>query len=123
MKIILSPVRMDNNVTLELVKKGDTITINGEDFDFSPIGDGDTLPMLAISSTWFDRDVERIDGELVMSIILPNPWNYSPEQAFPEPITVTADGLIELPKPLPIVEEEVPLAPSEPDELLENGHG
>lgn len=119
MKIILSPVRMDSDVTLSLVKTGDTLTVNGEDFDFSPIGNGDTLPMKAINSTWFDKDVERVDGELVISIILPNPWNYSPEQAFPEPIVVNTDGFIELPKPLTIEEEEAPLEPAPEEEVID----
>jgi len=99
MIIKLLPVRMDD--TLDVVKVGDTLTINGEDFDFSPIGEGDTLPTLAISSGWFVGEVNRINGELELTLILPNPWNYSQEQAFPIPLIDVQDGPVVFPAPLP----------------------
>jgi len=99
MLIKLFPVRGDD--TLEVFKVGDILIINGEEFDFSPIGDGDTLPALAISSTWFLDKVERINGELVLTILLPLPWNYSQEQAFPAPLENVPDGLVVFPAPLP----------------------
>lgn len=99
MKIYLSPQRRDD--TLEVVKRGDILTVNGEDFDFSPVGEGDTLPHEAISSIWFAGSVERIDGQLTLTLLLPNPWNYSQEQAFPVPLENVADGPVAFPAPLP----------------------
>lgn len=112
MKIILSPVRMDTDITYE--KMGDCIIINGEIFDFSPIGEGDTLPSSAVSSAWVVGDVERLDGQLTLTLILPLPANYSQEQAFPEPLTNVQDGplLPHLPKPL----DELPKAKESFDE-------
>ncbi|WP_046382723.1 hypothetical protein [Pseudomonas veronii] len=104
MKITFSPQRRDDSVTYQ--KDGDTIIVNGEAFDFSKVEDGDVLPRDAIQSQWFSGDVTRSAGNLEISLILPNPWNYSQEQAFPEPITITQNGMIELPKPLPVDQKE-----------------
>lgn len=77
------------------------MTLNGEDFDFSRMVDGDTLPASAISSPWFGGDVNNIGGVLELTLTLPLPANFSQEQAFPEPLTVDIDGPVELPQPLP----------------------
>lgn len=100
MFINLSPVRTDNTVVYE--KLGDTITVDGEAFDFSPVGEGDTLPLGAIHSNWFGGNVERVGGELVLTLILPLPENYSQQQAFPTPLKDVQDGPLSplLPKPL-----------------------
>lgn len=102
MKIYLSPQRRDD--VLEVVKTGDILTVNGEDFDLSPIGEGDLLPQDAVSSPWFAGDITRTNGELEVTLLLPNPWNYSPEQAFPVPLIDVPDGPVEF--PLPLNEEE-----------------
>jgi hypothetical protein len=99
MKITLSPQRRDD--TLELHRSGDTLTVNGEAFDFSKLGEGDRLPAEAIASEWFAGPVTRIDGDLQLIILLPLPANYSPAQAFPEPLVLTGDGPVALPQPLP----------------------
>ena len=105
MRILLAPQRRDD--LLEVVKAGDTLVVNGEPFDFSPVGEGDTLPLSAIHSGWFAGPVDRINGELVLTLILPNPWNFSPEQAFPVPLEDVPDGPVALPGPLPEPEEPV----------------
>lgn len=105
MKIILSPQRRDD--TLEVVKNGDVLTVNGEEFDFSLIADGDTLPREAIDSIWFAGPVDRIGGELILTLLFPNPWNYSQEQAFPVPLENVLDGLVAFPQPREVTEEEL----------------
>jgi len=101
MKINLSPqLRGD---TLAVVKNGEVLTVNGEEFDLSPIGCGDTLPASAITSPWFTGQVDRINGELVLTMILPLPDNYSPAQAFPHPLVNVPDGVVMFPAPLPPV--------------------
>ncbi|MNI74359.1 hypothetical protein D3C73_1304410 [compost metagenome] len=99
MKILLSPQRRDD--TLAVVKTGDVLNINGEDFDLSRIDEGDTLPGSAISSHWFAGDVDRVDGELIVTLLFPNPFNYSHEQAFPVPLENVPDGPVVFPGPLP----------------------
>lgn len=105
MRINLTPQRRDD--TLEVIKNGDVLTVNGEDFDLSPIGEGDTLPASAVSSVWFFEKIDRINGELILTLFLPNPWNYSPQQAFPTPLTDVPDGEVMFPQPLPIIQDEV----------------
>ena len=99
MIIKFSPQRRDDTVVYEVY--GNTVVINGEPFDFSPIENGDILPQKAISSQWAAGDVTRVDGQLELTLLLPNPWNYSQEQAFPVPIHMTVDGVVSLPQPLP----------------------
>lgn len=98
MRINLSPVRRDD--LLEVARSGSSLILNGETFDFSQMTEGDTLPAAAINSPWFTGQVDNVGGELELTLILPLPANYSPEQAFPEPLSITADGPVALPQPL-----------------------
>ena len=104
MKIFLSPQRRDD--TLNVVRRGDLLVVNDEPFDFSAVGEGDILPRSAIESEWFAGDVTRVNGELELTLILPNPANFSKAQAFPVPITVTKNGPVGLPGPLVDVTKE-----------------
>jgi hypothetical protein len=103
MRIYLSPQRSD--ATLQISRTGNTLTLNGESFDFSLMNEGDTLPASAIKSTWFVGPVDKINGDLVLTLLLPLPPNFSPEQAFPEPLINVPDGPITLPQPLPAIEK------------------
>lgn len=98
----LSPMRCDDALTLSAA--GDVLTVNGEEFDFSSIPAGATLPREAVSCDWLASDVDRLDdGTLVLTLILPHgalPWP-TPAAATvltnPDPIPVTTDGPVELP--------------------------
>jgi hypothetical protein len=96
MKIILSPQRRDD--TLTVTKQGDTLTINGTAYDFSVIPDGATLPKDATDCAWLASDVERIDGVLHLTLLLPHGANASEAARFPQPIINPADGVLELPQ-------------------------
>jgi len=96
MKIKLSPQR--RNDTLTVTKKGDILTINNTEYDFSVIPDGATLPKDATDCAWLASDVERIDGVLHLTLILPNKANASEAARFPQPIINPADGILELPQ-------------------------
>lgn len=96
MKINSSPVRMDEQLIVE--RNGDVLTLNGQAFDFSPLPEGATLARDAIGSEHFAGPVERIDGELHLTLRLPHGPNPSQVVAFPQPITVTTDGPVELPQ-------------------------
>lgn len=104
MKINLTPQRRDD--VLDVSVAGNSITLNGVVFDFSQMSDGDTLPAGAVNSEWFVGDVHKADGEIELTLILPLPMNYSPAQAFPEPLLVTADGPVALPQPLSLPDPE-----------------
>ncbi len=103
MQIKLSPVRVDE--TLAVSRAGDVLTVNGEPFDFSRLPDGATLPADAINSEHFVGPVERINGELHLTLRLPHGPNPSRAVAFPQPIQVTQDGPVALPFDAP--QEEV----------------
>lgn len=99
MKINLSPQRRDD--TLDISRAGAVLILNGEAFDFSPMVAGDTLPYGAVNSPWIVGPVDNIDGRLELTLILPLPAHFSPEQAFPEPLLNVPDGPVVLPQPLP----------------------
>lgn len=112
MRISFSPVRRDDTLTVS--KSGDVLTVNGTVLDFSGLPDGATLPFGSIDCEWIAGDVERVDGEIQVTLILPHGAEPSPSVAFPEPITVTADGPIEVPRdPEPEPEPEPEPDPEE----------
>lgn len=104
MIIQLAPQRRDD--VLSIVREGDRLTLNGETFDFGRMGEGDTLPADAISSTWFAGPVTRNGGELQLTLLLPLPANFSQAQAFPEPLDLASDGPVALPEALPSEQQE-----------------
>lgn len=95
MRLTFSPARRD--ITLELVRSGDSLTINGELFDFSPLPEGATLPPEAIQSAWFSGPVERAGGVLHVALVLPHGANAPQATLFPAPLTLTGDGPVSLP--------------------------
>lgn len=105
MRISFSPQR--RNDVLEIYKQGDIITINGEEFDFTDLPNGATLPLEAIDSEWFVSSVKRNNGGIEFTLILPHGPNPTPEQAFPQTIVNPPNGKIKLPEnvvPEPIEE-------------------
>lgn len=96
MNIKFSPARSD--ATLSISKQGDALTINGVTYDFSVIPDGATLPASAVDCEYITGNVERINGVLQISLVLPHGPNPSQAVAFPEPLINPADGVLELPQ-------------------------
>ena len=90
-----SPQRRDD--VLLLSKSGDALTVNGVTYDFSPLPDGATLPREAVDCEWICGNVERVNGELVIPILLPHGPDASEQARFPDPLTVTNDGQVVLP--------------------------
>lgn len=95
MIIKLSPVRAD--AELAVLKLGDALTINGIQFDFSQVSEGDTLPAVALSSDWLADAVERIDGNLVLTIRMPHGADADESIRFPADIVNPPDGAVRLP--------------------------
>ena len=95
MLINLSPTRSDK--ILSISKSADTLTINGIPYDFSLLPNGATLPREAIDCEWIVSDVNRVNGEIELTILLPHGANASHEARFPEPINMTNDGQVVLP--------------------------
>ena len=95
MLINLSPIRDDR--VLNITKQGETLAINGVPFDFSQLPDGATLPREAIDCEFIVSDVNRVNGEIELTILLPHGANASHEARFPSPIIKNDDGQVVLP--------------------------
>jgi len=95
MNITLSPVRHDTPLTLH--RAGDVLTINGAVYDLTALPDGALLPRAAVDCPWLVSDIERIDGTLHLTLILPHGPNAPQDTRFPQPITLTGDGPVALP--------------------------
>lgn len=102
MKIKLSPVRTDER--MQAYVSGDEIIVNGEHLDFSPLPEGGTLPRSSIHSQWIASDVQRIGGDICLTLVLPHGANAPRETLFPtaysEPMTVIGGAV-----PLPLYDE------------------
>lgn len=95
MHISFSPMRRDDR--LDLCVSGDVLTINGEAFDFGGVPEGATLPRDAVDSDWLASDVERLGGEIILTLILPHGVNAPQETRNPEPVHVQ-DGPVPVPQ-------------------------
>lgn len=93
--INLSPVRLD--VELSASVSGKVVTLNGEAFDFGFMQDGDMLPADAIDTDFITNSVKCADGAIHLTLNLPHGANAPHETRFPEPITVTTSGPVNLP--------------------------
>lgn len=107
MQINWTPIRRHD--ALIISKIGDALTINGEQFDFGPLPDGATLPREAVACDWLASNVERIGGEISLTLYLPHGADAPEETRFPQPLAVDADGAVPVPPPgntEPELEEE-----------------
>ena len=96
MRISFSPQRREDCLKLEK-GIGDRIRINGDLLNFDPLNDGDMIPADDIPCDWIIGPVEKVDGEVRLTIRLPVGPNPSQAVAFPEPITVSAEGPVATP--------------------------
>lgn len=94
MRVSFSPIRSD--ASLEVSISGETLTVNGEAFDFSSLPDGATIPEGTIPTDFIIGPVERIGGEVNLTLLLPHGPNPKHPVAFPVPVTVTT-GRVPLP--------------------------
>ena len=96
MIINLSPQLGGAIYTLE--RQGDTLIIDGESFDFSPLQPGDELSSEAVNCPHFVGDIKKsASGELEVTLVLSHETDAPEEVRFPEPLTVTEDGPVLLP--------------------------
>ncbi|MFT0866059.1 tail fiber assembly protein [Pseudomonas sp. CAM1A] len=95
MRISLSPQRRDDN--LIVFRDGEALTINAVRFDFGDLPDGATLPSGSIGTPWVFGDVERLAGELRLTLLLPHAGDAPAQARFPADILDPPDGAIVLP--------------------------
>ena len=96
MHITLTPQLRDDSLTVS--KSGDTLTINGTAYDLTALPDGATLPESAINCEFIPAPVERINGVLHITLLLPHGPEASEAACFPAPIINPPDGELELPQ-------------------------
>lgn len=104
MLINLSPVQRTGELTVSV--EGYKLTVCGEIFDFSELPRGYELSLSDIESPLFgDKATMGDNGVLEVTLILPysNP-NASRNVTFPEPIQVSDDGFVNIPR-----DESVPI--------------
>lgn len=95
--MIIKLVSTRSDAALEIIKNGDVLTINGSPFDFGPLPDGATLPAEAVSCEWVNDAVERVNGNLVISITMPVGPNAGQRSWYPVDIVNPPDGRVSLP--------------------------
>lgn len=95
MIIKFSPIRSDASLTLS--RLGDMLTINGLALDFAKLPDGGTLPAEAIGSSDVIGSVERINGQVVLTLRFPHGANAPEEARFPTDIVDPPTGQVQLP--------------------------
>lgn len=95
MRVSFSPQRREG--PLLVTKFGDILTINGEAFDLSILPDGATIPAGGVPCSWIAGPVERIGGDLHLTLILPHGPNPSEAVAFPAPLVNPPDGALAIP--------------------------
>ena len=93
--IKLSPVRSDE--VLSVSKTGEVLAFNGLSVDFGPLPDGATLPATATGCAWVHGQVERINGQLVLTVAMPHSSMASEQSRFPADIVNPPDGRLPLP--------------------------
>ena len=96
-------------------KRGDSLIINGDEFDFSPLLEGERIPMHAIQSDFMAGAVERHNGVLIIPIRLPVSESLASMIGIPGPILDAPDGPLDLPKEPEIIQPE--LAPESNQEI------
>lgn len=117
-KITFSPIYAP---TFDLLKtlnvEGYKLTVNGKEFDFSPLEKGYELSLEAIGSELFtDKAVMSTDGVLSITLLMPYDEATATDAIrFPVPVTVTAAGPVDIPTNHPA---QPPVTPT-----VEDDHG
>lgn len=100
MKIKLSPIFKETTPLSAKIDE-DKITVNGEVYDFTPLKEGETLPSDALPEGVFASSIERIEGDIHLTLVLPHAVTAPYETRFPAAYSVAMD----------VVSGEVPLPP------------
>ena len=96
MRIALSP-QLREEAMPTVFKQGDKLTIDGVEYDFSPLGEGAVLPMGAVDCEWVTGSVTRAEGEIELTLILPHGVDASEAVRFPASLVDPPDGAIVFP--------------------------
>lgn len=106
MKITLIPQR--NETEMQLERHADALIINGMVLDLAGVTEGAPRAAEDLGCGWLTGAIERVDGELNLSLILPHGACAPDETKFPNLLHVTEDGPVTLPEYGAAVEEQNP---------------
>ncbi len=95
MHLTLIPVRHDTRLRAE--RQGDVLILNGTAHDFSALPDGGEIPPGALDCRWIPEPVRRVDGGLLLSLLLPHGADAPAASRHPAPLILTQDGPVDLP--------------------------
>ncbi len=97
MKIKFTPIRMDEQLTASVID-ADKIILNGEELDFSPLLDGETIEAIDVGNKWVSGTVSRTDGELYITLVVPHGHNAPHSTRFPSEDYLSVDeGTVPVP--------------------------
>lgn len=91
------------NEPLTVQVAGDAIILNGEEYDFSPLQEGEDILAAHTSCSWFQRTIERINGVIHVTLICPfgapapdwkddGPWTINASNGFVQLKSYTGDA-------------------------------
>ena len=92
MRISFSPQRSEASLTIR--KSGELLIIGDTSIDFSSIPDGATVQDARRFHAMLRGAIERIDGEIHVTVVLPIGPAAPEAVRFPSTVTVIADGAI-----------------------------
>ncbi|WP_232244428.1 tail fiber assembly protein [Pseudomonas putida] len=95
MLIKLSPIRSD--APLVVFRFKDQLTVNGVALDFTELQEGASLPPEAVGSSDVLEPIERVNGQLVVTLRLPHAADAPESARFPADIINPSDGPVSLP--------------------------
>ncbi|NBF13570.1 hypothetical protein [Pseudomonas sp. Fl4BN1] len=96
-RINLHPLAIDAR-ELEVSVHGNVLTVSGKDFDLGQIPVGYRLPASAADPDVFVYELAHESHGFEVTLIFPIRWDDPKDMRFPEPIIVTSDGPVPLPK-------------------------
>lgn len=105
MKIHFSPTSAMVSQPLDMLKAGDTITINGAVLDYSGLDEGQSLPSFDADGDTIEnaghplvKSVQRVGGNLVLTVSLQYTEPAPEAVRFPEPVEMEGDGPVPVPE-------------------------
>ncbi len=92
MKIFFSPVRSE--ACLQLSRSGEGLVINGVHHDLSQVA---LAGPQGVASEWIVGPVQRVAGQIVLTLLLPHGAQAPVQTLWPAPVEVFEDAEIPLP--------------------------
>ncbi|WP_135506645.1 hypothetical protein [Roseovarius aestuariivivens] len=90
-----TPQRGDHDLSVE--RHGDRLVLNGQEIDLSDLAEGETRSAEEIGNAWIAGRVQRQNGQLTLTLIVPHGAGDPVADAPPAPLQVAQDGLVPLP--------------------------